>query len=703
MSCAACSARVEKVVSEIKGVSKCEVNLLTNSMQVEGDFDVNEISKAVKKAGYGARLVDNSALNTANNSFNTNQTKSQTKKIFLRLISSIILLIAVFLTQKQPYVQAVLAVGIIIINIHFFKSGFSAVFHLSPNMDTLVSLGALASFIYGSFDGTGMILTFITVGKLLESRAKGKTTSAIEKLLKLTPQTAIKLTDYETGKTNYTQTEIPVSELCIDDVFLVKPGENIPADGIVIEGHSSVDESSLTGESLPVEKWNDKNNATVSAGTTNINGMLICQAKRVGQDTTVSQIVQFVSDSTATKAPVQKIADRVAGVFVPSVIGIAILTFLIWYFINKDFSYALNRAISVLVISCPCALGLATPVAIMVGNGVGAKKGILFKTSQSLEMTGKAKTVVLDKTGTITEGKPSVCYFETFDESAVEITYALEKNSTHPIACAICKFIENDEKHSLAAKKNTVQLRNFEEIPGRGVRAFDENTGDELYCGKVENSGHICVTRNNKIIAQVDIKDMAKPESKAAITKLMGMGLRVVMMTGDNKKNAQAVAGELGFNFSDLNKTQAGEFLIKSNLLPNQKAEEIKKLQKDGPVIMVGDGINDAPALTTAEIGLAIGAGSDIAIESADVILVKNTLTDVANAINLSRLVLRNIKQNLFWAFFYNCLCIPLAAGAFTPLLAFTLSPAVSSACMSLSSFCVVLNALRLNHLSSKM
>lgn len=556
MSCAGCSSRVESVVSKLSGVTKCSVNLLTASMEVEGTATVDQIVNAVSAAGYGAELVNE-------NSNKSPQNKSSIKKMIIRLVVSIIIL-AALIAIPAKVVKAILAAVVMIINYKYFINGVKGIIHLSPNMDTLVALGSTASFIFGMYDGAAMILTLITVGKTLEEYSKGKTTNAIKGLMKLTPEYA--------------------KDIKIDDIFTVKPGENFPVDGVVIEGNTSVNESAITGESVPIPK---NPGDEVTSGTTNMDGVIKCRATRVGKDTTLAKIIQLVSDSAATKAPVQKIADKVAGVFVPVVLGISIITFVVWYLINHDFNFALNRAISVLVISCPCSLGLATPVAIMVGNGVGAKQGILFKNSTALENAGKAEYIVLDKTGTITKGDIGVN------------------------------------------------------------------------------------------------RDSIRSDSASAVEELKKLGLKVVMLTGDNKTTAMEIAKAVGIE------------TVISEVRPEQKAEEVQKLSSR--VIMVGDGVNDAPALTVANVGFAIGAGSDIAIDSADVVLVKNSLKDVVKAIKLSRYVYKNIKENLFWAFFYNVIGIPLAAGYFISLFGWTINPVYCAAAMSLSSFCVVMNALRIN------
>lgn len=703
MSCAACSAKVEKVVSSVDGVQTCEVNLLTGEMNVLGSFSSDAVISAVQKAGYKAEIYSPETIQSQNLAENNN---IHVKKLINTLIASAIFLCALLFTPQIVklslfsnatgllfnhdlvfYAQAIFALAIMIINRRFYISGIKSLIHLSPNMDSLVALGSIAAFIYGSFDGSGMILTLITVGKLLEAKAKGRTTNALKQLMKLTPQIAVLCLADGTEK------EVPVVAIQKGDVFVVRPGQNIPVDGIVLSGSSAVDESSITGESMPVEKvpgnTDGTNQVFVTAGTTNLSGILYCKAIRVGNDTTIATIIQMVSDSAASKAPVQKIADKVSGFFVPVVILIAIITFTAWLLKGSALSFALMRGISVLVISCPCALGLATPVAIMVGNGVGAKNGILFKNSTALENTGKVHTVVLDKTGTITKGKPVVTKIDGENTSFVlQIAYELEKNSIHPVAKAICTFAE-DEKKGIK-KFATFKLENFSELPGFGVSATDTTTGDKYFCGKVTNSNLICVTKNGKIIGKITVEDEIKPDSPSAINELLKLGIKVVMLTGDNKENAERIA------------QKCGKIEIIAGVLPNQKADKIKELQKDGPVIMVGDGINDAPGLCAADVGIAVGAGSDIAIDSADVVLVKNSIQDVVKAIKISQAVIKNIKENLFWAFFYNACSIPIAAGVFAAA-GIILTPAISAACMSLSSFCVVTNALRLNILNKKL
>lgn len=736
MTCAACSTRIEKVVSSLPEVENCQVNLLTGTMVVNFKADDatltpntsenhNEhifaqlntrratlIQETVKKAGYSARPLHHPGAAPQASLPSDNEYKKIRTRLLVSLILLTLLLLLPKLLQQNTWsgqnltkpVQLLLTISIMAINFKFFSTGVKGLLHGSPNMDTLVATGALASFIYGSYDGTAMILTLITIGKTLEIRAKGKTTNAIKSLISLTPKTVTILENWQPGKqTTENQKEIDIEQIKTGDIFIVKPGQNIPVDGIVLDGHSSVNEASITGESVPVDKSaQTEQTCTVTAGTTNLDGVLICRATRVGQDTTIAQIIRLVSDSAATKAPVQKIADKVSAVFVPVVMGIALVTFIIWLLLGKDTGFALMRGISVLVISCPCALGLATPVAIMVGNGLGAKEGILFKTSAALELTGKAATVVMDKTGTITKGQLIVTEVQADNATGItsaqilEIARALEQNSTHPVARAICQTASASSKERAELDNNSttttdhtpLSFHSFRELPGQGVTALSGT--DEYFCGKTAASNKVCVTRNGKIIGKITIEDSIKEDSAAAIAQMQKLNLKTVMLTGDNSENTKKI-------IEQLNDGSAQKVLLEyyAGLLPNQKAAEIEKLKKNGLVIMVGDGINDAPSLTAADVGIAIGAGSDIAIESAGIVLVKNSLADVVNAIILSRRVLRTIKQNLFWAFFYNTLAIPVAAGCFISL-GLQLTPALSSACMSLSSLCVVLNALRL-------
>lgn len=734
MNCAACSARVEKAVSKVEGVTSCSVSLLTNSMGVEGTADSGAIIKAVKAAGYGASLKgdDKSASKSADDTF----ADTVTPKLKKRLISSVVLLVILMYFSMghmmfgfplpksiennhvvMGLIQLLLTTAIMVINQQFFISGFTSLWHRAPNMDTLVALGSAASYgwsIYALFAMTGaqvsgdmhavmmymdefyfesaaMILTLITVGKMLEAKSKGKTTDALKSLMKLAPQTAVLVRD---GK----EVTVPIAQVKTDDVFVVRPGENIPVDGVVLEGASAVNEAALTGESVPVDKAVGD---SVSAATTNQSGFLKCRATRVGVDTTLSQIIKMVSDAAATKAPIAKIADKVSGVFVPIVISISILTIIIWMLIGREFAYALARGISVLVISCPCALGLATPVAVMVGNGVGARSGILFKTAAALENCGKVKVVALDKTGTITEGEPRVTDVISVGGSTesdlIRLAVSLEKKSEHPLAKAIMQKGEQDGVSADAAE-------NFEIMPGNGLSAkiggktviggsmkfIDEKTklSPEIksMCESLAEQGKtpLLFARDDEVVGIIAVADTIKSESGCAIAELKKMGIRVIMLTGDNERTANAIG------------KQAGVDEVIAGVLPDGKEAVIRKLRRGGSVAMVGDGINDAPALTRADVGIAIGAGADVAVDAADVVLVKSRLTDVCGAIKLSRAALRNIHENLFWAFIYNIIGIPLAAGCFVGL-GLTLNPMFGAAAMSLSSFCVVSNALRLN------
>lgn len=735
MSCAACSARVEKAVLSVDGVTSCAVNLLTNSMIVEGTAEEAAIIAAVTDAGYGASKAGAQAKQAKSDDDLSGAHELKVMKT--RLVSSVIfLIILMYFSMGQmlfglPYPgifrDNVIAVGIaqlllsgviMIINQKFFISGFKSTIHRAPNMDVLVSMGSLAAFVYSVyalfamtdahvrgnhalahsfshefyFESAAMILTLITVGKMLEAYSKGKTTNAIKSLMDLAPKTAIVIRE---GK----EIVIAANDVVLGDIFLVTPGKSIPADGEVIEGHSAVNESALTGESLPVDKSaGDK----VSAATINQSGFLKCRATGVGSDTALAKIIQMVSDAAATKAPIAKIADKVSGVFVPVVIGIAIVTTLIWLIAGESFGFALARGICVLVISCPCALGLATPVAIMVGSGVGAKNGILFKTSAALEQTGRIKIVALDKTGTITKGEPRVTDIlpeaEVEEKELLSIAYSLEKHSEHPLAKAIAaKCIEEGI--------NAEEISDFTSLPGSGVKGF---LGDEVLLGgnlrlmheeasasgelshsaeKLSSEGKtpLIFAKNGKILGIIAVADVIKEDSVEAIEALKQIGVRPVMITGDNKKTARAIARQIGIDE------------VISDVLPDGKEAAIRTLQKDGAVAMVGDGINDAPALTAADVGIAIGAGTDIAIESADIVLTRSTLSDVGTAIRLSRATLKNIHENLFWAFFYNVIGIPLAAGMWIPITGWQLSPMFGAAAMSLSSFCVITNALRLN------
>ena len=733
MSCAACSARVEKAVGSVDGVSSCSVNLLTNSMGVEGTATSKEIIEAVEKAGYGASLKTKNKKVKSNSDDELKDT--QTPKLVKRLVASLVFLAPLMYISmghmmwgwKLPsfmennhiamgLAQMLFAIIIMVINQNFFISGFKGLIHKSPNMDTLVALGSGASFVNSTyalfamtvaqtkgdmsavmaymddfyFESAGMILALITVGKTLEAYSKGRTTDALKGLMSLSPKTANVIRD---GK----EITVDIDDVSVGDVFVVRPGESVPVDGIVIDGESAVDESVLTGESLPVDKAvNDK----VTSATINKSGFLKCKATRVGEDTTLAQIINLVSDASATKAPIAKLADRVSGVFVPTVIAIAIITFIVWLIVPKPFGYALSRAISVLVISCPCALGLATPVAIMVGNGKGAKNGILFKTAVSLEEAGKTQIVVLDKTGTITEGKPKVTDVipvSISENDLLQLAYSLEIKSEHPLAKAIVEKAEEIQILSL-------DIKDFESKTGNGLCGTLDNS--KIYAGsskyistvcdvssvkndieKLSNDGKtpLLFAKDKKLIGVIAVADTIKQDSPEAIKQLKNMGIRVVMLTGDNKRTADAIGKQTGVD------------MVISDVLPDGKEAVVKKLQAFGKVAMVGDGVNDAPALTRADVGIAIGAGADVAVDSADVVLMNSKLSDVCSAIRLSRKSLTNIKENLFWAFIYNIIGIPLAAGVWIPITGWTLNPMFGAAAMSLSSFCVVMNALRLN------
>ena len=737
MSCAACSARVEKAVSAVKGVSSCSVSLLTNSMGVEGTASAQDIIAAVEAAGYGASLKG--AEQTAETLINQEDALAdrETPVLRRRLIASVGFLIALMYVSMghcmwgwpmpaffsgNPVaiglVQLLLSVAVMVINQKFFINGTKGLLHRAPNMDTLVALGSAASFVYSIyalfamtgaqaagdaagasaymhefyFESAAMILALITVGKMLEARSKGKTTDALKSLMKLAPRTATLLQ-------NGHEITIPVEHVKKGDTFVVRPGENIPVDGVILSGSCAVNESALTGESIPVDKTAGD---AVSAATLNQSGFITCEATRVGEDTTLSQIVKMVSDAAATKAPIAKVADRVSGVFVPAVISIAVITTAIWLIAGESIGFALARGISVLVISCPCALGLATPVAIMVGNGMGAKHGILFKTAVSLEEAGKMQIVALDKTGTITEGQPRVTDLLP-DESVSEtqllsLAHSLEQHSEHPLARAI---IAEAQTRALAAEAVT----DFCALPGNGLSAKLGSAvllggSMKFISGKVavssamkakanalaeEGKTPLFFAKDGQLLGIIAVADVIKPESPQAVRELQNMGIRVVMLTGDNALTARAIG------------RQAGVDEVIAGVLPDGKESVIRKLEKQGKVAMVGDGINDAPALTRADIGIAIGAGTDIAIDAADIVLMKSRLTDVPAAIRLSRATLRNIHENLFWAFFYNTVGIPLAAGLWYPLFGLKLSPMFGAAAMSLSSFCVVTNALRLN------
>lgn len=745
MSCAACQARVEKAVSKVEGVDSCSVSLLTNSMGVEGNASPEDIIRAVTDAGYGARLkADDIPQGAVRSSFAADEAAledRETPVLKKRLIASIGFLIVLMYFSMghmmwgwplpaffegnhvaMGLIQMILAAIVMVINQKFFINGFRGIIHGAPNMDTLVAMGSAASFCWSTyvlfamtgaqlagdseavmgymhdfyFESAAMILTLITVGKMLEARSKGKTTDALKSLMKLAPQTAI----VERGGI---ETEIPVSQVRVGDVFLVNPGENIPVDGVILEGNSAVNEAALTGESIPVDK---KPGDSVSAATTNQSGFIRCKATRVGEDTTLAQIIRMVSDAAATKAPIAKIADRVSGVFVPVVIGIALLTLVIWLAVGKDAGFALARAISVLVISCPCALGLATPVAIMVGSGVGARNGILFKTAAALEETGRIEIVALDKTGTITGGNPKVtdvftCRGVSKDE-LLTVAAAVESRSTHPLAKAVSEYIGG----------TTLRISDYTEVPGGGVKAFtwDESNAVSIAGGNAgfmaangvssedidrllketaefANAGKTSVLfeKGGSLLGLIALADSVREDSVDAIRQFRELGIRTVMLTGDRKKTADAIASEVGVDE------------VVAEVLPDGKEEVIRELMTQGRTAMVGDGINDAPALTRANVGIAIGAGTDVALDAADVVLVNSSLSDAVKAVRLGRKTLKNIHENLFWAFFYNAICIPVAAGAFIKLFGWALNPMLGAAAMSLSSFCVVTNALRLN------
>ena len=744
MSCAACSARVEKAVSKVPGVTSCSVSLLTNSMGVEGTADPAQVIAAVEEAGYGATekraaglerpQASASSVSAAEDSLKDRETPRMKR----RLIASLCFLIPLmyfsmghmmwnwpvpsFLEGNHVamgLIQLLLTTAVMVINQKFFISGFKGLIHRAPNMDTLVALGAGASYGYslyalfamtdaqmrGSaaevmsymhefyFESAAMILTLITVGKMLEARSKGKTTDALKSLMKLAPKTA-------TVIRNGAEETVSIEQVRKGDVFVVRPGENIPVDGVILEGHSAVNESALTGESIPVDK--DAGDA-VSAAALNQSGYLRCEATRVGEDTTLSQIIQMVSDAAATKAPIAKVADRVSGVFVPAVIGIALVTIAVWLIAGQTIGFALARGISVLVISCPCALGLATPVAIMVGNGMGAKNGIMFKTAVSLEETGKTQIVALDKTGTITSGEPKVTDMipaaGVTEEELLAYAYALEKKSEHPLARAV--ITKAEEENAVCVR----EAEDFHAVPGNGLTGI--LAGVKLAGGNLsfisrnavipdeavkraeklsaEGKTPLFFSRNGMFIGMIAVADVIKEDSPRAVKELQNMGIHVVMLTGDNERTAKAIGA------------QAGVDEVIAGVLPDGKESVIRSLKKKGRVAMVGDGINDAPALTRADMGIAIGAGTDIAIDAADVVLMKSRLSDVPAAIRLSRAALRNIHENLFWAFFYNVIGIPLAAGVWIPIFGWQLNPMFGAAAMSLSSFCVVSNALRLN------
>ena len=740
MSCAACSARVEKAVSKVEGVTSCSVSLLTNSMGVEGTAADQAIIQAVEAAGYGASVKGEAAEHSGASSMAAEEEMLKdhdTPVLKRRLLASLGFLIVLMYFSMghmmwgwplpaffennhiaMGLVQLLLTGIVMVINQKFFISGFTSLAHRAPNMDTLVALGSTAAFGYSTyalfamtdaqvkgdmemvmhymhefyFESAAMILTLITVGKMLEARSKGKTTDALKGLMKLASKTAV-------VERNGQEVTVPIEQVKKGDIFLVRPGENVPVDGVILEGTSALNEAALTGESIPVDK---KPGDVVSAATLNQSGFIRCEATRVGEDTTLSQIIQMVSDAAATKAPIAKIADKVSGVFVPAVITIAVITMIVWLLAGESVGFALARGISVLVISCPCALGLATPVAIMVGNGMGAKNGILFKTAVSLEETGKVQIVALDKTGTITNGEPVVTDMVpaegVTEESLLALAASLEKRSEHPLAKAILKYVGEQQL--------TVEdVSEFEALPGNGltavrngvklaggnyafIRTQTEVSEDLLKQSEVlaeQGKTPMFFAENGRLAGIIAVADTMKEDSRQAVSELRNMGIRVVMLTGDNERTARAIGA------------QAGVDDVIAGVLPDGKESVIRKLQQYGKVAMVGDGINDAPALTRADMGIAIGAGTDVAIDAADVVLRKSRLSDVAAAVRLSRATLRNIHENLFWAFFYNVIGIPLAAGVWIPIFGWTLNPMFGAAAMSLSSFCVVTNALRLN------
>ena len=740
MSCAACSARVEKAVSKVEGVTSCSVSLLTNSMGVEGTADDQAIIQAVEAAGYGASVKGEAAEHSGASSMAAEEEMLKdhdTPVLKRRLLASLGFLIVLMYFSMghmmwgwplpaffennhiaMGLVQLLLTGIVMVINQKFFISGFTSLAHRAPNMDTLVALGSTAAFGYSTyalfamtdaqvkgdmemvmhymhefyFESAAMILTLITVGKMLEARSKGKTTDALKGLMKLASKTAV-------VERNGQEVTVPIEQVKKGDIFLVRPGENVPVDGVILEGTSALNEAALTGESIPVDK---KPGDVVSAATLNQSGFIRCEATRVGEDTTLSQIIQMVSDAAATKAPIAKIADKVSGVFVPAVITIAVITMIVWLLAGESVGFALARGISVLVISCPCALGLATPVVIMVGNGMGAKNGILFKTAVSLEETGKVQIVALDKTGTITNGEPVVTDMVpaegVTEESLLALAASLEKRSEHPLAKAILKYVGEQQ---LIVE----DVSEFEALPGNGltavrngvklaggnyafIRTQTEVSEDLLKQSEAlaeQGKTPMFFSENGRLAGIIAVADTMKEDSRQAVSELRNMGIRVVMLTGDNERTARAIGA------------QAGVDDVIAGVLPDGKESVIRKLQQYGKVAMVGDGINDAPALTRADMGIAIGAGTDVAIDAADVVLMKSRLSDVAAAVRLSRATLRNIHENLFWAFFYNVIGIPLAAGVWIPIFGWTLNPMFGAAAMSLSSFCVVTNALRLN------
>ena len=751
MSCAACQARVEKAVNALDGVESCAVSLLTNSMGVEGSASDKEIIDAVTNAGYGASLKNTNEKKSAAKDYSAELEALEDKETPIlkkRLISSLFFLVIlmyfsmghmlwdwpvpIFMEDNHVMMgllQMLLTIAIMVINQKFFVSGFKSLFHGAPNMDSLVALGATAAFSYSTyalfamtdavkradyemvmyymdnfyFESAATILTLITVGKMLESMSKGKTTDALKSLMQLAPKEAH-------VEKNGVEITVPIDQVVKDDVFVVRPGESIPVDGVVIEGSSAVNEAALTGESIPVDK---SVGDSVSAATINSNGFLKCRATRVGEDTTLSRIIKMVSDAAATKAPIAKIADKVSGVFVPTVIAVAIITFVIWLIAGADFSFAIARGISVLVISCPCALGLATPVAIMVGNGVGAKNGILFKNAVALEETGRTSIVVLDKTGTITKGEPEVTDIilisDNYDEvQFIELAISLESMSEHPLARAIVRDSESGSYRHKMSSVSPHPVSDFRALPGNGLEGTVD--GRKIFTGNLkfirsvvkncnvssdlddtvknlakQGKTPLIFSTETEVIGIIAVADTIKPESAKAIKELKNMGIKTVMLTGDNIDTANAIGREA--------KVDA----VIAGVMPDGKEDVVKSLKELGKVAMVGDGINDAPALTRADMGIAIGAGTDVAIDAADVVLMKSELTDVPGAIRLSRSTLRNIHENLFWAFFYNIIGIPLAAGVWIPIFGWTLNPMFGAAAMSMSSFCVVTNALRLN------
>ncbi len=744
MSCAACSARVEKAVSKVAGVSACSVSLLTNSMGVEGTAAAEAVIRAVEEAGYGAAVKGSGAQRSTHAAEEALLRDQETPVLKRRLWYSIAFLVLLMyfsmghmmwnfpvpaiLEQNHVamgLIQLLLTIAVMVMNQKFFISGFKSLWHRAPNMDTLVALGSAAAFVYSTyalfamtdaqlngdsdavmgymhefyFESAAMILTLITVGKMLEAHSKGKTTDALRGLMNLSPKTAVLVR-------GGSEVKVPVEEVAVGDIFVVRPGESIPVDGVVLEGTSAVNEAALTGESIPVDK---QAGDSVSAATVNQSGFIQCRASRVGEDTTLSQIIQMVSDAAATKAPIAKVADQVSGVFVPAVMLIALVTILVWLAAGQTIGFALARGISVLVISCPCALGLATPVAIMVGNGVGAKNGIMFKTAVSLEEAGKVSVVALDKTGTITSGEPKVTDLipaqGSSEEKLLEMAYLLEQKSEHPLARAVNEYakIYFAEKED-AAKRTLAEVTDFKALPGNGLTAVVN--GKPLYGGNakfiserfeiapdmLEKAQQLALEGKTPLFfggdalaGMIAVADVIKEDSRQAVEELQGMGIYVVMLTGDNVHTAKAIGRQAGVNE------------VIAGVLPDGKESVIRRLMEKGKTAMVGDGINDAPALTRADLGIAIGAGTDIAIDAADVVLMKNSLRDVAAAIRLSRQTLKNIHENLFWAFFYNIIGIPLAAGVWIPFLGWQLNPMFGAAAMSLSSFCVVTNALRLN------